>query len=519
MYTLYDRLTSWHSNFWLDINYLDVSRAAQFCGAYLTSILYIEIAATEMDMAASSSSHSSRYTDDSSEEDSSQEYYSQGASMYPRSRSEASKIEKLLLKAYSAIGETDAAYGCGSARFADVQSSIHHMEQTMDWHRMLMLANGSSVEMESCLDLHAAISLKEQGLYNVLWSFLKGVQTVGNSVLPEDLEQIQYECGWRLTKWDLNTGQPGYIEDCLQTPPGFQTCIYKGIQAKLAKDEINHAQAITDGYKSVSTELRHATLESSENIYGFLNRLQMLRVVEDFFMKDGSPDNDVETFIRKWNMQDRIPTGGFKYQEPVLFVRNVLLRAYDSQSGRANLESEIHQSLLSLISKAREAGRLDFAESCTAAMASICSRPSVLMDFEVAKNNWARGKGDIARHIMSKLIKKSNHDDELYPAMLLLYGDWLSISHSERPAVILERYLQRSCSLYEKRMNASSGTSSQQQEISKAYIVLAKYADAQYQNVTKYISSDVFVAKLDHLKRVSLENDCLMLNGASCFIK
>jgi len=37
------RLTPWDNNFWIDINYLDAARAAQYCGAYLTSILFIEI--------------------------------------------------------------------------------------------------------------------------------------------------------------------------------------------------------------------------------------------------------------------------------------------------------------------------------------------------------------------------------------------------------------------------------------------------------------------------------------------
>jgi len=44
------KLTPFDSNFWLELNYLDLARAAQYCGAYLTSILYTEIAATDVDM-------------------------------------------------------------------------------------------------------------------------------------------------------------------------------------------------------------------------------------------------------------------------------------------------------------------------------------------------------------------------------------------------------------------------------------------------------------------------------------
>ena len=33
----------WDNNFWLDLDFLDVARAAQRCSAYFTSLLYIEI--------------------------------------------------------------------------------------------------------------------------------------------------------------------------------------------------------------------------------------------------------------------------------------------------------------------------------------------------------------------------------------------------------------------------------------------------------------------------------------------
>ncbi|ODN04229.1 Serine-protein kinase ATM [Orchesella cincta] len=493
------KLTPWDSNFWLDLNYLDVAKVAQFCGAYLTSILYVEIAATEMDIRHGTQQH----YDDGSDEESQEQLYSQGLSMYSRNRSEVSKIEKLLLKAYTSIGEADATYGCGSARFTDVESSMHHMEQSMDWHRLLVLANGSSFDPESCQEAHVALSLKQQGLFNVLWAFLKGTESgETESGSEDDITQVQYECGWRLTKWNMNADKPVYVKDAVEptSHTAFQVCIYEGIQAGLGGDTQNQLKSIKNGFRSVQTDLRHATLESSENICPFLSRLQMLRVVEDFFEKDLSNEQSLNEFVNKWKQQDRIPASDFKYQEPILFLRNVLLREYNSGKPIRNLDPEISESLLELISKARDAGRLDFADNLATAMASIC-KTSVQREFEVAKTNWARGKGDVARHILSRLIRKCNHEDDIFPSLLLLYGDWVSISHSERPSVILEKYLQRSCNLYEKKANAPL------QEVSKANFVLAKYADAQYQNVSKYIGSEVFTAKQNHLQQARMEEE------------
>ena len=36
-------VTPWDNNFWLDLDFLDVAKAAQLCSAYFTSMLYIEI--------------------------------------------------------------------------------------------------------------------------------------------------------------------------------------------------------------------------------------------------------------------------------------------------------------------------------------------------------------------------------------------------------------------------------------------------------------------------------------------
>lgn len=493
-------MTPWDNNFWIDLNYLDVARAAQYCGAYLTSILYIEIAATEMDMNRNPTHYSIESHDDESQEF----YFSQGASLYPQNRTEASKMEKLLLKAYSSIGEVDAAFGCGSARFADTQSTIQHVGRQREWARLLTLANGSSLDRESCSDIHVVESLKQLGACNILWSYLKGVETEHGGI-PEDLKQSQFECGWRLSNWDMNADKPAYIKNILlddssSTHSAFQMHLYESIQSGITQDHQNHLAAIRNGYKSVHTELRHATLESSENLYGFMSDFQLLKVVEDFI---GSSSNqgsgfDIKQTLGKWKLQDRIPVSDFNYQEPSLYLRNVLLRAYDEKNPRVNLENEIVESLVDLTSKAREASHLLYAESCATSLSAVCTRPSMSKEVEIAKNKWAGKKTQDALNILNRLIKKSTHEDELYPSLLLTFGDWLAESHCERPTVILEKYLQRACSIYEKRTTSP-------QEVSRAYIVLAKYADAQYQNVAKYISSDVFQAKMEHAKRVRFD--------------
>lgn len=478
---------------------MDVARAAQYCGAYLTSILYVEIAATELERT-----RIVHYKDDFCEDDGNENFFSQGAVTYPKNRSEALRMEKLLLTAYAKIGEVDAVFGCGSARLLD--GATYHLDHIMDGQKLLTMANGSSINKDSCSEYQTALAMKYLGTYNVLWTYLKGAECQG--VLPEDLQQAQYECGWRLSQWDLNTDKPAYIKEFTDVPAhaAFQMSIYDGIHALTLKDKQYHNSAIANGYRSVHNELCHATLESSTNLYGFLSRLQMLRVVEDAWGSHEPNEMDIQQFISKWKAQDKIPVAEYKYHEPTLFVRNVILRVHESVNPSENLESEIIQSLLTLSAKAREASQLNYAEGCTQALASICKRPLLAREFEVAKNTWERGAGETrelkhmrqdALTIMSHLIKKSSHDDELYPALLLKYGEWLSESHCERPTVILEKFMKKACTLFEKRSNSGNGS---QADVSNSHTVLAKYADAQFQNVTKYISSEVFQLKKKHVE-------------------
>jgi hypothetical protein len=161
------------------------------------------------------------------------------------------------------------------------------------------------------------------------------------------------------------------------------------------------------------------------------------------------------------------------------------------------LDAAYDDSMLELLSKARDTGRLEFAENCANSISSLSDRIILKKDLEIAKNHWARGDQDIARFILGGLIKKSNPDGcDLYPNMLLLYGEWLSESMSERPAVILEKYLLRSCQIFEKRGPTA------QAEGSKAHFVLAKYADEQYQNTVKYMKSDLYKEKVAHIEKV-----------------
>jgi hypothetical protein len=98
-------------------------------------------------------------------------FYSQGTVLVPRNRGES--FEKLLLKAYTSIGEADAVYGCGSARFSDLTSHARHLSAKMQFGRVLSACDGNARDPQSASEPGVCTAMRELGLYNTLWTYLQ----------------------------------------------------------------------------------------------------------------------------------------------------------------------------------------------------------------------------------------------------------------------------------------------------------------------------------------------------------
>ena len=121
--------TPWDNNFWLDLNFLSVAMAAQQCSAYFTSLLYIEIW-----NGVKSSTNGRHHRSRSSSSSVSDELDHSGDSL---GRSAEVKAQRLLLEAYSRIGEPDSLYGARSAHATDEATRVRLYEHEGQWHKAL----------------------------------------------------------------------------------------------------------------------------------------------------------------------------------------------------------------------------------------------------------------------------------------------------------------------------------------------------------------------------------------------
>jgi len=90
--------------------------------------------------------------------------------------------------------------------------------------------------------------MKELGLFNSLWTYMQGFEHMHGKLEP-DLSEIQYECGWRLSKWDLNWDKATYVKHGMDdlTSAGYTTVqksVYESIQSGLNNDRLSHHESI-----------------------------------------------------------------------------------------------------------------------------------------------------------------------------------------------------------------------------------------------------------------------------------
>ena len=111
--------TQWDNNFWLDLDFLAVAKAAHVCSAHFTSLLFTEIW------------HGAKGQ---------QSINNDVMEIEPGEQSrvlESSDIQRMLLQAYSQIGEPDSLYGACSAHAADEMTRVHLYEHEKEWSKSL----------------------------------------------------------------------------------------------------------------------------------------------------------------------------------------------------------------------------------------------------------------------------------------------------------------------------------------------------------------------------------------------
>ncbi|KDR18216.1 Serine-protein kinase ATM [Zootermopsis nevadensis] len=492
----------------LELNYLHVAQAAQFCSAYFTSILYAELwcddsrESMDIDCAGGQSLSSLEYICD-------------------RSAQNGETLQNILKEAYKKIGDDDAVYGCGSSHILDPQSRISHYELTGNWQNVLLsydflLSSGNEDATGGML-----YALKRLGLYHIQNSYLTGG-------IHSEYEDYQYECGWRLGQWNLLSTENS------KKLCGSETDVASGLESLIAKGEYEKhhymslkamrdldftsvERAVAAARKYVIDSLAHASLECSKNLYHALSQLQTLQEIEDFVSawKSGEVDN-VETVLDKWNKQGQLNLSEFQYIEPILAQRAVLLHNAVLVERNDEMKQQLAVYLadiqLSTAKLARTEGWHHVGYRCLCMLSQVGRLSSVAqgqLKLEQAQLSWGKGDHEVGRCILRSLLGElsligdgTDEDKLLYSSALTLYGNWMVETRSENSQMIVDRY-------FKKALHVLDGVKYSEESHLETYSSLARFVDAEYQQLMGILNSSAFESKQQFMTKAREEAEKL----------
>ncbi|XP_034246355.1 serine-protein kinase ATM isoform X2 [Thrips palmi] len=479
----------------LDVNYLHVASAAQFCSAYLSSIMYMELWCNTEDRHADFDGSSVAYVD----------------YLYEIKEDEGKILQSLLSKAYQQIGDTDALYGCGSSMLLNSEHRVSQFEYIGKWDKALLNYDAKLLHSKDGREINGLVNaLKHSGLVHLLNTFV-------SSLPPNSNEQVlsaQVECMWRLGEW----GKP--------LPPaskalGFEWNQYSALQAIRDGNKSIVNECVKEGRLSVLKDLAYSSLEICKNIYKPLAQLQALQEIEDFILED-----DTQKIVDKWKNQGSLPFNDIYLLEPILAQRAKLMEnlifqknVEENPSQNTNyLEKKLTQHYLDTAVLARKKEQVQIAEQwlhCLSIMPHLNDENKRRICLEEAQLAWDSCKGSndvgttsVARQLLGSLLKDLKATEKgsttispLLPEAYILYGRWMAEARSENPQQIIEDYLQEALKLLEKipahlRVN---------EHLFQAHCCLAHFADLEYQRITAYIKSELFQSKVECMEKLTGE--------------
>ncbi|XP_078699305.1 serine-protein kinase ATM-like [Branchiostoma floridae x Branchiostoma belcheri] len=513
------KATPWHNNFWLDLDYLEVSKAAQTCGAYFTSLLYMEIYCEQR--------KAEEDTQGSQQSQGSQD--SQGSalsSLSTLSDNSSLTLQSLLMEAYCHIGEPDGVYGCGAGRLTDTSARIITYEHEGKWDKALgaydlQMSSPTAVIQAGVLD-----ALKNFGCGHVLNMYLKGIRSECVADSPE-LREAQYQAAWRNGIWDLD------VDTGIDTVPGFHQGLYSSVCAVKDQDSALFETTVKQTRLSVVGGLASTGLESARSIYPHLVRLRCLTELQDFktLVTDSTSCEDARQLVQKWEGQTPLLQNDFDFVEPVLALRSTLLQLGGGVGERgvgvgergvgggdrcAVLREALVTHLERLARCARKAARYQVAERAIHTLKQLEQSESATWSWQLeeAKLYWCRGEQGAAIHILKALIRRLEveqiSDDctatELFPQALGLNGHWLAVTQTESPYNICEDYLAKAADLMSRQEQQTPAAL-------EAYLALARFTDQQYQVIVNYMKSSTYEAKKEMIERSKAEVEKLTQTG------
>ncbi|KAL6116348.1 atm [Pungitius sinensis] len=515
------------SNFWLELNYLEVAKAAQSCSAHFTALLYTEIYVDKIkaDMEESRRTKS-RATRKINFEENSQNFSI--SSLTEKSMEDTHiSLQELLIEVYRSIGEPDSLYGCGGETTTSPLTRIRTYEHEAMWGKALTSYNLHTTLPEVTRQVGIVEGLQNFGLSNILTTYMRGLESEGVE-WGSELRELRFQAAWRNTQWDCELSDRGE-----KSKPGFHESVFCSLHALRDKEFSLFDETLKQARCADVAELCRGSLEAVSSLYPSLRNLQSIRELESAKLLFSRPFSDVtlREVCRQWRQHSELlADSDFALVEPILALRTVAHHALMARVGDPDstqcVSSVLTDHLMELCRLARNAGNTQLAEQAVYQMkqngggGSWASSPVLSWQLEEAQVFWAKGEQGLALGLLRKMIHGLEEKVDMDPALVPLYteslrlcGSWLDETCLESPGVILKNYLERAVQVIEQASGVQD--SRLQSQRTEAFLSLARFSDAQCQSIDKYMNSSEFDNKQALLEKAKEEVDLIRERGVT----
>ncbi|CAG2219119.1 ATM [Mytilus edulis] len=265
-------MTAWDNNFWLDLDFLHISKAAMYCSAHFSAILFAEIWCDIQRQKQDYSGDSQKGTGFSQSFSQTTMIDSLGSSS---SSSSTINVQDLLLQTYQEIGDPDGLYGCGAGRLADTSSRVKSYEHENRWEKAVITYDIEMCQPSSVPQYELLQALQNFGSNHLLERYLHTMSSTGQSEIPSHIKDLQFKAAWKTGQWNIETTSR------LEESCSFNEAVYSALTAvkdghcSLAERNIGIARMLS--MQKIST----STMESARCLYPILADLQCVSQIDN----------------------------------------------------------------------------------------------------------------------------------------------------------------------------------------------------------------------------------------------
>lgn len=379
-----DEFTKWDSNFWLDLDHMNLARAALVCEDHFTALYHSEVW-FEVQGEKQKVLEETKYPDGRKEIEVEVEV-------------EIEKGYHVMAEACSRVGEPDSIYGVESS--LNVHEKVQIFEQESKWDKSLLFYDlQCQTSRPGSTEFIAGLSgivgaLRALGCEHVLGEILdyRGIDSRGNTgvgtgprtisrEIMSDLSEQQYEAAWRQGLW----GSPSKLGTLRQgvgmernmggtvgqpfAGGGFHAHVYQALDLFQKKNFDACLECTSAARRQVVCSLNPASFASTSRVYPTLSRLLILSEIDELGILLGrcslhdssdsvltsTPGQELETILSRWAARAETLEGSWSTREPVLIVRCRLLRAVSTNHPvlRVVAALSLKQHLLAMATFAR----------------------------------------------------------------------------------------------------------------------------------------------------------------------